>query len=225
MAGATAAHTSADGSAPGYFGVYPAVVTDLVDPERLGRIQVRFPWLGAAGDRDVRAWATLCSPYADGDQGLQILPEKESQVVVAFEAGHLRRPYIVGCAWNGTAPLPTPATRANDLRTWKTRSGSRIEFDDGSPPKVTVRTARGHQVTLDDAGTGTVTVQIAGGASVRVTATSVDISGMTSVSVKAAKVDVTTPVATFSGVVRCEVLQANAAVASPVYSPGVCNLL
>ena len=62
-------------------------------------------------------------------------------------------------------------------------------------------------------------------ASIKVTATSVDINGMTSVSVKAAKVDVTTPVATFSGIVRCEMLQANASVASPVYSPGVCNLL
>lgn len=218
-------HTPVDGSAPGYFGVYPAVVTSLVDPKRLGRIEVRFPWLGTTGNRDVRAWATLCSPYADGNQGLQILPETESQVVVAFEAGHLRRPYIVGCTWNGTAPLPTPATRANNLRTLKTRSGSRLEFDDGTSPKVTVRTPKGHQVTLDDTGTGTVTVQISGGASIKVTATSVDIDGMTSVSVKAAKVDVTTPVATFSGIVRCEVLQANAAVASPVYSPGVCNLL
>jgi len=51
-------HTPADGSAPGYFGVYPAVVTKLVDPDRLGRIEVRFPWLGTTGDRDVRAWAT-----------------------------------------------------------------------------------------------------------------------------------------------------------------------
>jgi uncharacterized protein involved in type VI secretion and phage assembly len=220
-----ALHTPVDGAAPGYFGVYPAVVTGLVDPERLGRIEVRFPWLGKAGDHDVRAWATLCSPYADGNQGLQILPEKDSQVVVAFEAGNLRRPYIIGCAWNGTAPLPTPATRANNLRILKTRSGSRLEFDDDSSPKITVKTPKGHKVVLDDTGTGTVTVQVAGGATIKVTATSVDINGMTSVSVKAAKVDVTTPVATFSGIVRCEVLQANASVASPVYSPGVCNLL
>jgi uncharacterized protein involved in type VI secretion and phage assembly len=218
-------HTPVDGSAPGYFGVYPAVVTNLVDPDRLGRIEVRFPWLGTDGDRDVRAWATLCSPYADGNQGLQILPEKESQVVVAFEAGNLRRPYIVGCAWNGTAALPTPATKANNLRTLKTRSGSRLEFDDGSPPKVTVKTPNGHQVTLDDTGTGTITVEISNGASIKVTATSVDISGMTSVTVKAAKVDVTAPVATFSGIIQCEMLQANAAVSSPVYSPGVCNML
>lgn len=217
--------TPADGAAPGYFGVYPAVVTKLVDPDRLGRIEVRFPWLGTAGDRDVRAWATLCSPYADGDQGLQILPEKESQVVVAFEAGNLRRPYIVGCTWNGTAPLPTPATQANNLRTLKTRSGSRLDFDDGTPPKVTVKTPNGHKVTLDDTGQGTITVQIASGASIKVTGNSVEISAMQSVSVKSAKLDVTAPTATFSGVIQCEMLQANASVSSPVYSPGVCNML
>ena len=218
-------HTPADGSAPGYFGVYPAVVTDLLDQDGLGRIQVRFPWLGTAGDRDVRAWATLCSPYADGDQGLQILPEKESQVVVAFEAGNLRRPYIVGCTWNGTASLPAKATKANNLRTLKTRSGSRLDFDDGTPPKVTVKTPKGHKVTLDDAGQGTITVQIASGASIKVTGNSVEISAMQSVSVKSAKLDVTAPTATFSGIIQCEMLQANASVSSPVYSPGVCNML
>ena len=49
-----------DGSAPGYFGLYPAFVTNLVDQKNLGRVQVRLPWLGTDGDPDVRAWATLC---------------------------------------------------------------------------------------------------------------------------------------------------------------------
>src|SRR5690349_7564758 len=96
-----------DGAAPGYYGVYPAIVTDLVDDQHLGRIEVRFPSLGTDGDNDVRAWATLCTPYADDKQGIQILPEKNCQVLVAFEAGNFRRPYIVGSAWNGTTTLPT----------------------------------------------------------------------------------------------------------------------
>ena len=43
-----------DGTAPRHFGVYPAIVTDIVDPDSLGRIQLKFPWLGEAG-ADVRA--------------------------------------------------------------------------------------------------------------------------------------------------------------------------
>ena len=48
-------------------------VDDLVDPKSLGRIQVKLPWLGGDG-QDVRAWATLITPYADDQQGIEILP-------------------------------------------------------------------------------------------------------------------------------------------------------
>ena len=35
-----------------------------------------------------------------------VLPEVGSQVVVVFEMGNLRRPYILGAAWNGRESLP-----------------------------------------------------------------------------------------------------------------------
>ena len=54
----------------------------------------------------MRAWATLLTPYADDEQGFEVLPEVDTQVVVAFEAGDLRRPYIVGSCWNGKETLP-----------------------------------------------------------------------------------------------------------------------
>ena len=62
--------TRPDGEGPRYFGLYPAIVTDIVDPESLGRIEVKFPWLG---DSDVRAWATLLTPYADDGQGFDVV--------------------------------------------------------------------------------------------------------------------------------------------------------
>ena len=46
-----------DGGGPRYFGLYPAIVTDLVDPDRLGRIEVQLPWLGEGQGAAVRAWA------------------------------------------------------------------------------------------------------------------------------------------------------------------------
>ena len=85
-----------DGGRQHYFGVYPAIVTALVDPESLGRIEVRFPWLGQEGDSEVRAWATLLSPYADDDQGFQALPEVDSQVVVAFERAEKPLEVVLG---------------------------------------------------------------------------------------------------------------------------------
>ena len=139
-----------DGEGPRWFGLYPAVVADLVDPDGRGRIQVRFPAFGTAGE-SVTAWATLLTPYADDQQGLEVLPEVDSQVVVGFEAGDPSRPYIVGACWNGVRALPEAADAANNLRTFKTRSGSQLQFDDtDGAAKVTVSMASGHRIVLDD---------------------------------------------------------------------------
>lgn len=214
----------ADGSAPGYYGVFPAIVTDLVDPESLGRIEVRFPFLGSDGDRDVRAWATLCTPYADDNQGLAILPEVGSQVVVAFEAGNLRRPYIVGSAWNGTTTLPHDPEQANNIRLLRTRANSRLEFDDSAgSAKISIITDQGHEVVLDE-GAMEITIRHSTGCVVRLTTTDVEIQANATVSVTAPAVEVTAPVSTFSGIVQCQTLVAEVGVVSPSYTPGVGNL-
>ncbi len=215
----------ADGSAPGYFGVYPAIVTDLVDTDRLGRVEVRFPWLGADGDRDVRSWATLCSPYADDDQGLQVLPEVGSQVIVAFEAGNTARPYILGASWNGQAKLPADPQKANDIRVLRSRGGSRLEFDDArGRPKVSVTTSLGHRIVLDD-GAQDVTVRHANGATLHIDITGrVEIRANTSLDVTAPAVNVNAAMSTFSGVVQCTTLIASTVVSSPAYTPGAGNI-
>ncbi len=214
----------ADGAAPGYFGVYPAFVTDIVDPDSLGRIEVRFPFLGTDGDREVRAWATLCTPYADADAGLEILPDVDSQVVVAFEAGNPRRPYILGCAWNGTAALPQDPQAANNIRLLRSRANSRIEFDDtADSPKLTLRTRSGHELVIDE-GTSEITVRHAQGCVVRLTTTSVEVQANLEVSVNASIVDVTAPISTFSGIVKAQTVVADSFVISPAYTPGVGNI-
>jgi|tagenome__1003787_1003787.scaffolds.fasta_scaffold20974272_3 uncharacterized protein involved in type VI secretion and phage assembly len=213
-----------DGSAPAYFGVYPALVTDLVDPDSLGRVEVRFPWLGEDGDRDVRAWATLCSPYADDQQGLLALPEVGSQVVVAFEAGNLRRPYVIGASWNGREALPHPPDAANDVRLLRSRADSRLEFDDAAgSAKVRLTMASGHEVILDD-GAQEVTVRHAMGCTIRLTATSIEVQANVSVDVTAPMVKVDAPISTFSGLVKVGTLIAEQMVMSPAYTPGAGNI-
>lgn len=213
-----------DGAGPSFYGVYPAWVTDLVDPKKLGRVEVSFPFLGKDGNDAVRAWATMCTPYADKDQGLCILPEVGSQVLVAFEAGSFYRPYIIGSAWNGKAALPHAAESSNDIRLLRSRADSRLEFDDTKgAPKVTISTASGHQVVLDDGGQE-ITVQHATGCVVKLTATSVEIQANVSVEVSAPMVEVTAPISTFSGIVQCDTVIASAFVISPAYTPGVGNI-
>jgi uncharacterized protein involved in type VI secretion and phage assembly len=215
----------ADGAGTRHFGIYPAIVTDVVDPENLGRVQVRMPWLGDDGDKAARAWATLVSPYADDDQGLQILPEVDSQVVVAFEAGDLRRPYVLGATWNGKEAMPTKPTAANNVRILRTRSGSELKFDDvDGVPTVTLSTPTGHTLTLDDA-TGQVRLQHFSGPSIVFDITGkVTITANTMVDINAPVLNVHAATANFDGIITCTTVIPNTAVVSPMYTPGVGNI-
>ncbi len=214
-----------DGGRQLYFGLYPAIVTDLVDPDSLGRIEVKFPWLGTQGETDVRAWATLISPYADNDQGFQALPEVDSQVVVAFEAGNLRRPYIVGACWNGQESLPVTPEAPNNKRVIKTRSQSVLEFDDTQgAAKITLSLQSGHKLELNDAAQ-TVTLTHSNGSVVTFTAAGqIEIRANATVELTAAALNVHAPVATFDGMVNCTTLTASVGVVSPMYTPGAGNI-
>ncbi len=214
-----------DGGGVPYFGIYPAIVTDIVDSGSLSRIEVKFPWLGKKGEDDVRAWATLLTPYADDDQGFEFLPAVDTQVAVAFEAGNLRRPYIVGSAWNGKEAQPESPAKPNNKRLIKTRSGSLLEFDDTpGAAKVTLSMKSGHKLVLDD-GAQEVRITHANGClmkfdssgNVTITATSgVTITAPSGLTVIAAT-------STFSGNVVCQGLTATS-VTSPLYSPGAGNV-
>lgn len=213
-----------DGSGPRYFGVYPAIVTSLVkDSKKLGRIELSFPFLGEAG-KDVRALATLCTPYADDDQGFEMLPEKNSQVVVAFEGGDLQRPYVLGACWNGREKLPETPDEANDKRLIKTRSGSRLEFDDKKgAAKVTLRTKNGHRIVLDEGGPS-ITIRHSGGSSIKFESSgNVTIDCKGALNITATSVMVKAPSTTHTGSITCTTFTATS-VTSPLYSPGAGNV-
>lgn len=215
---------SNDGAGPRWFGVYPAIVTDIVDPDTMGRIKLSFPSFGEAGEQ-VAAWATLLTPYADDDQGFEMLPEVGSQVVVAFEAGDPTRPYIVGCCWNGRRALPEAAAAANNLRTLKTRSGSVLQFDDSDGAvKLTLSLSSGHKLVLDD-GAGEVTLEHSNGSKLNFNiAGQVTITANATVEINASAVNVHAPVVVCDGIVQCTTLIASAGVVSPSYTPGAGNI-
>lgn len=214
-----------DGQRPAYFGLYPALVTDIVDPDGIGRIEVEFPWLSVDDSNEVRAWATLLSPYADADQGLLILPEQGSQVVVGFEAGDIRRPYIMGSCWNGQEALPEQPAEANNIRVLKTRSESKLEFDDtDGAPKITLNTSAGNKLVLDES-QGEVTLTHSNGCIIKMTqAGAIEIQANSSVDITAGVLNVHAGIANFDGLINCTTLVASSAVVSPSYTPGAGNV-
>jgi uncharacterized protein involved in type VI secretion and phage assembly len=95
--GASNGHASA-GGAP-INGVVIAQVTDNNDPNDQARVKLKFPWLDDNYESD---WARITQIGAGGNQsGAVWIPEKDDEVLVAFEFGDIRRPYVVGSLYNG----------------------------------------------------------------------------------------------------------------------------
>lgn len=109
-------------------GVVVGVVTNNQDPDGLGRVRVRLPWLSATEESH---WARLAVPMGGKDRGVYFLPEVDDEVLVAFEHGDLRLPYVLGALWNGQDTPPADNRDGkNNLRVIKSRSGHVIRLND-----------------------------------------------------------------------------------------------
>ena len=134
------------------YGVVVGVVTNLEDPDGLGRIKVRYPWLLEDSESP---WARVVSFMAGGDRGGVFRPEVDDEVLVAFEHGDVRFPYVLGALWNGQDSMPSErgADADNNVRLIKSRSGHQVVLDDtpGSE-KVTVSDQSGNSVEMSSSG-------------------------------------------------------------------------
>lgn len=112
------------------YGVVVGIVTNNQDPDKMGRVKVKFPWLS---DDQESWWARIATPMAGGSRGAYFLPEVNDEVLVAFEHGDMRFPYVVGALWNGKdSPPTTNDDGQNNIREIKSRSGHIIRLDDTS---------------------------------------------------------------------------------------------
>lgn len=113
---------------PRISGVVTGVVTNNQDPDGLGRVKVRFPWLS---EQDESWWARVATPMAGKERGLFLLPEVDDEVLVAFEQGDMRFPYVLGSLWSEPQPPPTTNDDGkNNLRCIVSRSGMVVRLDD-----------------------------------------------------------------------------------------------
>src|SRR6185436_4336090 len=102
-------------------GVVVGIVTNNQDPDGMGRVKVKFPWLS---DADESFWARAAVPMAGKDRGFYFLPEVDDEVLVAFKHGAARSPYTPGALGNGKdAPPATNDDGKNNVRVIKSRSG------------------------------------------------------------------------------------------------------
>jgi uncharacterized protein involved in type VI secretion and phage assembly len=78
-------------------GLVIGIVTNIQDPESLGRVRVKFPTLG---DGIEGIWARIALTGAGPDAGMSFLPQIDDEVVVGFEHGDTRRPVVLGALHN-----------------------------------------------------------------------------------------------------------------------------
>jgi uncharacterized protein involved in type VI secretion and phage assembly len=124
-----------------HFGLYYAVVTDNVDPDKRDRVKVKFPWLDES-DTDSSAWAQLITPMEGNKFGWYALPDIEDVVVVAFVQGDFRMPIILGGVWSTKDESPEPNQDGkNNFRGYRSRAGHRLVLDDSSKVKVSFVTS------------------------------------------------------------------------------------
>jgi uncharacterized protein involved in type VI secretion and phage assembly len=124
-------------AAPGERGVVVGIVTNNRDPDGLGRVKVRFPWLS---DQDESDWARLATPMAGNERGIMFLPEVNDEVLLAFEQGDIHRPYVLGALWNGRDRLP--------------KSSDEAVSSTGQVNQRVIKSRTGHLVILNDEDAG-----------------------------------------------------------------------
>jgi uncharacterized protein involved in type VI secretion and phage assembly len=93
-----ATNGAAAGGAPPTPGVFIGQVTNNDDPQNLGRLKLKFPWLSDSYESD---WARVAFVGAGPNSGVVFLPEVDDEVLCACEFGDLRRVFVLSPLHNG----------------------------------------------------------------------------------------------------------------------------
>jgi type VI secretion system secreted protein VgrG len=105
-----------------------AVVTQNNDPDKLGRVKVKFFWQPNGAESP---WIRIANPHAGPESGFHFIPEVDEEVMVGFESGDAEKPYILGSIYNGQRkPAGSWGSSGNDVKAIRTRSGNTIELID-----------------------------------------------------------------------------------------------
>ncbi|SDW55209.1 phage baseplate assembly protein V [Paenibacillus sp. CF384] len=184
------------GGSGGIEGVMLAVVTNNKDPDKIGRVKLKFPHREITQETD---WVRCLTFMGGKDRGSLFVPEVNDEVLVAFHMGDFNQPYVIGSLWNKSNPAPV-GDENNNIRKIKSKSGHEFIFDDtSSKEKVTLQTKKGSKIEFTDSTeeikltdkSGKNNLTIVGSGSGKLTLTSsstkIEISGTGDVTISSSK--------------------------------------
>lgn len=215
-----------------FYGVYPALVTDIKDPDGVGRVRVRLPWSPDSQGSSYEAWARLATLMAGGSRGTWFIPEVGDEVLLSFEGGDPRRPYVVGALWNGqdAPPETMDGSGRNTIKAIHSRNGIVISLEDKDGQETLVlKTPGGQTITLKD-GPGSIALEDSNGNFVKLEPSGITVNASAKVTINAAQVEISAGMVTvnagmskFNGVVQADTVISNSVV-SASYTPGAGNI-
>ncbi len=113
-------------------GVAVGLVSANDDPDKLGRVKLTLPWLDDNFESD---WTRVVMLGAGPNSGAVWLPQVHDEVLVAFDHGDMRRPFVIGGLWNGQDKPPLGDGLLDNgsvkRRGFVSRNGHKIVFFDG----------------------------------------------------------------------------------------------
>jgi uncharacterized protein involved in type VI secretion and phage assembly len=216
-----------------WWGVYPALVIDIKDPDGQGRVKVRLPWCPDNNSGGYEVWARLAVLMAGNQRGAWFIPDPNDEVLVMFEGGDPRIPYVIGALWNGQDVPPETMDGAgnNFKKTIRSRNGVKVTLDDSDGQEsMILETPAGQRLSLKD-GPGVIEIQDSNGNSLKFEAAGITLTAATKLTIRAgttvetntAIVTVNAGMSKFSGAVKSDTNITSSTV-SASYSPGAGNI-
>ncbi|HEY1295302.1 MAG TPA: phage baseplate assembly protein V [Chloroflexota bacterium] len=215
-----------------WYGLYPAVVNDIVDADGQGRVKVQLPWSPDSDSGKYEVWARLTTLMGGNNRGSWFIPDVNDEVLVGFEGGDPRRPYVLGGLWNGSDSPPDSMDSGgkNFRKLLRSRNGIKITLDDTDGQEtLTLETPGGQKVTLVD-GAASIQIEDSNGNSAKMESSGITITSSGKLTVTASTAEVSAGMLTvnagmskFSGVVQADTVITNSVVSSS-YTPGAGNI-
>jgi uncharacterized protein involved in type VI secretion and phage assembly len=154
-----------------FYGKYRATVTDIKDPETMGRVKAKVP--DVFGD-DESGWAMPGAAFSGNGVGFFALPTVGAGVWIEFEHGDPDYPIWSGGWWGSSAEMPAALTTPHKQVLIHTDAGHKIQIDDTpGTGGITLQIAGGAQIVLDDKG---ITIDNGQGASIKLIGPQVSIN-------------------------------------------------
>ncbi|MBA3746478.1 MAG: VgrG-related protein [Solirubrobacterales bacterium] len=175
------------------------VVTNNDDPDKMGRVRVKFPGLD---EQKEGWWARVASPSASGKRGMMMMPLVDDEVVVGFEHGDPRRPFVLGSLWNGTSkPDKLAADGGKPDGSFNLSSDKKVGIESTGDMNVTTEAKMTTKVSSDYA------LTVGGAIAIKGDGSEISIKGPSgSVVISSSAITITAPKITLDGSGQLELI-------------------